>query len=143
MLRASTLPERPAILCDRARCVLRLTDWRWLPAYPGRSDVGQATFDAVGGSVACLEVCKLAHEGRRNIGVDLAVEEERTFRLPQLGRNPVQVLERADGRGLEAEPLGDWGEVNIREHGLAHRLLPEPQEVKLGAIGTIVHHHDH
>src|SRR5215831_21405158 len=89
---------------------------------------------ACAASVAPLEVREFAHEGRRDLGVDLAVEEERPVRLPQLRCNLVQVLKRADGRGLEAKPFGDGGEVNIREYGLGHRLLPEPQKVELRAV---------
>src|SRR5262245_59817861 len=92
-----------ACQCGDRRSLTPPTGAYWV-AYRGESRrSNQGVPDPVSGSVAPLEVSELAHEGCSDIGVDLAVEEERPLGLAQLRRNRVQVLERADGRGLEAE----------------------------------------
>ena len=50
-----------------------------------------------------LKLVELAHEGRGDGGVELAVEEHRAVGLGQERRQLLQVFERADGRRLEAD----------------------------------------
>ena len=51
--------------------------------------------------VPCLELGELAHEGRGDIGVDLAVEENGSFWLVQHSTKGAQLVQRANGVRLE------------------------------------------
>src|SRR5262245_40062565 len=93
-------------------------------------------------SVPPLEMGELAHERGGYVGIELAVQEDRSLWIAELGGYPREVIERADGLGLKAEAGGDRRKVDIWEHRFCHRLLAEFQEMQLGPIGAVVHDHD-
>jgi hypothetical protein len=78
--------------------------------------------------VSSLELGELAHEGRGDICIDLAVKKDWAFGLAKLRSNLVQVRERADGRSLKTKGLCNGRKVHVREHRFSHGLLPEPQK---------------
>src|SRR5262249_30032647 len=85
---------------------------------------------------ARLELVELAHEGRRDGGVELAVEEHRAVGPGEQRRRLLEIPESADGRGLEAETLGDRRIVDVGEHRLGDRQVAHLEEVQLRAIGA-------
>ena len=64
--------------------------------------------------MSSLELGELAHEGTSDIGIDLAVKKDWPVGFPKLRRELVQVLQRADGRSLKTEALGDWRKIHVR-----------------------------
>src|SRR5260370_33556554 len=89
--------------------------------------------------LSSLELVDLAHERRGDGGVQLAVEEQRPVGPGQQRRQLLQIVQRADGRRLEAEGLGDRRVIDVREHRLRHRQVAHLAKVKIHATGTPVH----
>src|SRR5262245_27261650 len=93
-------------------------------------------------SVPPLEMRELAHERGGHVGIELAVQEDGSLRIAELRGYPREVIERADGLGLEAEAGGDRRKVDVWEHRFRHRLLAEFQEMQLGPVGAVVQDDD-
>ena len=64
---------------------------------------------------------ELAHERRGDIGIDLTVQKDRAVRICQQIGHRLQIIERADGRGLEAEGFGDRREVDIGKNTMFNK----------------------
>src|SRR5438445_6378821 len=92
--------------------------------------------------VSSFEFGELAHEGRGDLGVDLAIQKNGTFRLTQHRSERAQLVQGADGVRLEPERLRHRREVHVRKHRLPDGELAHRQEVQLRPVGAVVHQHD-
>src|SRR5262249_5520249 len=86
------------------------------PPHPGRER--RPSLRGLRRLVSSLEFGELPHEGRGDIGVDLAVQKNGAFRLAQHRPERAQVVEGADGVRLESERLRHRREIHVREHRL-------------------------
>src|SRR2546426_2808325 len=68
------------------------------------------------GLVSSFEFGELAHEGRGDVGVDLAIQENGAFRLTQHRSEGAQFVHGADGVRLKPERLRHRREVDVRKH---------------------------
>src|SRR5256885_6714449 len=92
--------------------------------------------------VSSFEFGELAHEGRGDFGVDLALQKNGTFRLAEHRPESAQLVEGADGVRLEPERLRHRREVHVRKHRLPDGELAHRQEVQLRPVRAVVHQHD-
>src|SRR5437870_1749851 len=92
--------------------------------------------------VASFEFGELAHEGRGDFGVDLAIQKNGTVRLTQHRSESAQLVQSADGVRLEPERLCHRREVHVRKHRLPDGELAQRQEVQLRPVRAVVHQHD-
>src|SRR5437762_2863644 len=92
--------------------------------------------------VSSFEFGELAHEGRGDFGVDLAIQKNRTFRLTQHGPERAQLVQGSDGVRLKPEGLRHRRELDVRKHRLPDGELAHCQEVQLRPVRAVVHQHD-
>src|SRR5260370_13164591 len=92
--------------------------------------------------VSSFEFGELAHEGRGDLGVDLAIQKNGTFRLTQHRSERAQLVQGADGVRLEPERLRHRREVHIRKHRLPDGELAHPQELHPPPHAAALHPHN-
>src|SRR5262245_20714387 len=89
---------------------------REMKAVPYYLSRGGGTSPGLRVLVSRVELGELSHEGRGDIGVDLAIEKNGAFGPPQHRPESAQLVEGANGVRLKAECLRHRREVHVREH---------------------------